>query len=75
MFTHRLAFPLHVNSGCLDPCINAKWIALPISKKVLGLWSSAERGKAKPPIELEGHESEITALSFYERNNELAIPH
>ncbi|RUS82791.1 hypothetical protein EGW08_009455, partial [Elysia chlorotica] len=66
---HLFSLPLHANPKRLDPIICRDWIAVPLDKTVIGLWNISDFNtghfKAKPPpIELNGHEKEITALSF-----------
>ncbi|XP_005094502.1 WD repeat-containing protein 27 [Aplysia californica] len=68
--THRFSLPLHANPECLDPCVNSQWIAVPISQKIIGVWRTSDHGIPNPPIELSGHSSRISALSFHSRNGD-----
>lgn len=61
--THLCSLPFGTNSGRLDPCIGKHWLALPITKKTVGLWSISQIAKCLP-TELTGHSSEVCALSF-----------
>ena len=67
--THLFSLPLHANPRRLDPCVCRDWIAVPLDKTVIGLWNlsdltSGHSSAKPPPIELIGHDKEITALSF-----------
>lgn len=61
--THVCSLPLHANPGRLDPCIGRLWLALPISRTVIGLWKTSQVSQGLV-IELSGHSSEICALAF-----------
>ncbi|KAH9488552.1 hypothetical protein Btru_061808 [Bulinus truncatus] len=66
--THTFSFPLHINPSRLDPCISREWIALPLTKNVVGLWKTAISHLEKShPIELKGHDLEICYLTFSNR--------
>ncbi|BFZ01532.1 hypothetical protein BsWGS_04571 [Bradybaena similaris] len=61
--THLCSLPSGTNSGQMDPCIGKHWLALPVTKKTIGLWSISQIAKCLP-TELIGHSSEVCALSF-----------
>lgn len=76
---HIYSLPLHANPGRLDPCINQEWIALPVTRNVIGLWktpstsnnnasnsasNNAPRNVKPLPVELNGHFKDICALAL-----------
>ncbi|CAL1531857.1 unnamed protein product [Lymnaea stagnalis] len=66
--TQTLSLPLHANPCRVDPCVTSEWIALPLTKNILGLWKTTSSTIKPQPIELSGHVKEIFALSFSNRN-------
>jgi len=68
---HKMSMPFSVNMHCLDPCVNNKWIALPLSNNDIGIWNVLGSGPSKPYCHLSDHRSNILAMCFNKRNSDI----